>query len=72
VSKDDPPFLFFHGDRDKLVGVDQSQMLAKKLREAGVSARVVVLEGEGHGWGGEKLAQTLRQTVEFFQEKLKQ
>jgi acetyl esterase/lipase len=72
VSKDDPPFLFFHGDQDKLVGVDQSQKLAKKLLEAGVPARVVVLEGEGHGWGGEKLTQTLRQTVEFFQEKLKQ
>ena len=71
VSKDDPPFLFFHGDQDKLVGVDQSQKLAKKLQEAGVSARVVVVEGEGHGWGGEKLAQTLRQTVAFFQEKLK-
>jgi dipeptidyl aminopeptidase/acylaminoacyl peptidase len=71
VSKDNPPFLFFHGDQDKVVSVDQSQKLAKKLQEAGVSARVVVVEGAGHGWGGEKLAQTLRQTVEFFQEKLK-
>jgi acetyl esterase/lipase len=71
VSKDDPPFLFFHGDKDSLVGVDQPQILSKKLQEAGVSAKVVVLEGEGHGWGGETLNRTLRQTVEFFEEKLK-
>jgi acetyl esterase/lipase len=71
VSKDDPPFLFFHGDKDRLVSVGQSQKLAKKLEAAGVSARVVVLEGEGHGWGGATLDRTLRQTIEFFQDKLK-
>jgi acetyl esterase/lipase len=71
VSKDDPPFLFFHGDKDGLVGLEQPQILSKKLQEAGVSAKVVVLEGEGHGWGGETLNRTLRQSVEFFEEKLK-
>jgi acetyl esterase/lipase len=71
VSKDDPPFLFFHGDKDRLVSVGQSRKLAKQLQAAGVAARVVVLEGEGHGWGGATLDRTLRQTVEFFEEKLK-
>jgi acetyl esterase/lipase len=71
VSKDDPPFLFFHGDKDRLVSVGQSQKLAKQLQAAGVPARVVVLEGEGHGWGGSTLDRTIRQTVEFFEEKLK-
>jgi acetyl esterase/lipase len=71
VSKDDPPFLFFHGDKDRLVSMGQSQKLAKKLQAAGVAARVVVLEGEWHGWGGTTLDRTLRQTVEFFEEKLK-
>ena len=36
-----------------------------------LSARVVGLEGQAHGWGGELLDRTLRQTVEFFQDKLK-
>ena len=29
------------------------------------------MEGDGHGWGGEKLVRTLNQTVRFFEEKLK-
>ncbi len=45
--------------------------MSKKLREVGVSANLVVMEGEGHGWGGEKLTKTLEQTATFFQEKLK-
>jgi acetyl esterase/lipase len=71
VSKDDPPCLFFHGDKDTLVGLDQSEKLAKALNAVGVSARVVTMKGEGHGWGGEKLKQTLNEMAAFFKEKLK-
>ncbi len=71
VSKDAPPFLFFHGDQDPIVNIDQSQKLAQKLQEAGAYAKLVTMEGDGHGWGGTKLNQTLEQTVAFFEEKLK-
>lgn len=71
VTKDAPPFLFFHGSEDKLVSPRQSHVLADKLKEAGVSAKVVIVEGEGHGWRGEKLVQTLEQTMAFFDEQLK-
>jgi acetyl esterase/lipase len=71
VTKDDPPFLFFHGTKDTLVGLDHSEKMTKKLREVGVSADLVIMEGDGHGWGGEKLTKTLDQTARFFQEKLK-
>lgn len=71
VTKDAPPFLFFHGSEDPLVRPRQSQALADKLKEAGVPAKVVILEGEGHGWRGEKLVQTLEQTLAFFEEQLK-
>lgn len=50
VSKDDPPILLFHGDKDKLVPLQQSQVLANKLREVGVPHKLVVVVGEGHGW----------------------
>ncbi len=71
VTKDDPPFLFFHGTKDPLVGLRQSQELADRLKKVGVSARVVVMKGDGHGWGGEKQKQTLDQTIAFFDEILK-
>jgi acetyl esterase/lipase len=71
VTKAAPPFLFFHGDKDTLVGIEQSEKMVKKLTEAGVSARLVTMKGDGHGWRGEKLTRTLEQTLEFLREKLK-
>lgn len=71
VTKDDPPFLFFHGDKDTLVGLHHSKDMAEKLRAAGVPATLRTLADEGHGWGGPRLAETLGQTIRFFDEKLK-
>ena len=71
VTKDDPPFLFFHGTRDELVGLRHSQLLADKLKDVGVKAEVVVMEGEGHGWQGEKLRQSIDKMFTFFDEQLK-
>src|SRR5205823_5809853 len=71
ATADDPPFLFFHGTKDKLVGIDQSEKMQKKLQAAGVSARLVTMQDEGHGWGGAKMTQTLDQAVRFFEEKLR-
>jgi acetyl esterase/lipase len=71
VSKDDPPFLFFHGDKDPLVGIDQSEKMMKRLHEVGVSARLVTMKGQGHGWSGQPLDETLEETVRFFKDKLK-
>jgi acetyl esterase/lipase len=65
VTKEAPPFLFFHGDKDPLVGVKQSKLLAEKLTKAGVSAKLVIVEGEGHGWAGKKLMDNIEEMVNF-------
>jgi acetyl esterase/lipase len=70
VSSDDPPFLFFHGAKDTLVGLENSVKMVKKLREVGVEAELVTLPEDGHGWIGEKMRKTVEQTIRFFEAKL--
>ena len=50
VSADSPPTLIFHGDKDWLVPIQQSQVMVEKLKQAGVEARLVVKPGAQHGW----------------------
>lgn len=50
ISKDDPPMLIFHGDKDKTVFLDQSKWLVQKYEEAGLDVELEVIEGAGHGW----------------------
>jgi len=73
VSRTSPPFLFVHGAEDKLVPPDDSIDMARKLQAAGVSAKAVIVEGEGHGTGDwvEKWAKSVEQAVTFFDAHLK-
>lgn len=50
VSKNTAPVLFIHGDKDKLVPLQQSEKMSKKLTEAGVENKVIVKKGGDHGW----------------------
>jgi acetyl esterase/lipase len=50
VSPDDPPTLIFHGDADKLVPIQQAELIMKKFKEAGVPAELKIKKGAGHGW----------------------
>jgi acetyl esterase/lipase len=49
ISKDDPPFLIMHGDKDPVVPLAQSQLLVDALQKAGVPATFHVVPGGGHG-----------------------
>ncbi len=71
IHKGAPPFLVFHGDKDTVVPLDQSKQLVEKLQASGVAATLHVVEGEGHGWKGDKLLGSLKQMVDFLDEKLK-
>jgi acetyl esterase/lipase len=71
AGKNAAPLLIFHGSEDKMVPVDQSRKLVNKITEAGGAARLVVVQGEGHGFRPEKLLPCLTQMVVFFDGQLK-
>ena len=54
VTKDDPPFLIMHGDKDMSVPLHQSELLYDALKKAGVDTTLRVVKGSGHGLRGEK------------------
>ena len=68
VTKDDPPFLMVHGDKDPLVPLAQSETLHAKLAKAGVASKLHVVKGGGHG--GFRDPETLSRVLEFFKTQL--
>ena len=71
VSKDDPPVLSLHGDRDALVPIEQATMLDEKMKAAGASHTLIVFEGQGHGFRGEHQQKAMNAMWEFFEKHLK-
>ena len=51
VTPDDPPTLFFHGDKDLIVPLQQSETMVTRLKKFDIPARLIVKPGAGHGWG---------------------
>ncbi|MFM9871961.1 MAG: alpha/beta hydrolase [Fimbriimonadaceae bacterium] len=62
-----PPFLIFHGEADDIVPPEQSKNLYINLQQAGVSAELHILEGEGHSFTMNSWLQIREQTLEFVQ-----
>src|SRR5579862_1265140 len=71
LKKSQPPVLTFHGSKDPLVPLSVSKTLHEKLKKAGVEEKLEVLEGKGHGWGGEDKTRTMKEALEFFDAHLK-
>jgi acetyl esterase/lipase len=67
ITKDDPPFLIMHGDKDDLVPLNQSELLHAALGKAGVESTLHVVKGGGHGFRGPELD---RMIDEFFAKHL--
>ena len=52
ASKDDPPIMQVHGDKDVVVPVEHASKLHKKLLGLGVTSKFVVIEGGSHSVAG--------------------
>lgn len=48
ISKDDPPFLILHGDRDRTVAIEQSRLLYEALQKGGIAVEFETIGGDGH------------------------
>lgn len=69
VSKDDPPFLIIHGQKDFSVPASQSQLLAAALKKAGVDTTLEITpRGHSVGLGGSMLLPIVKA---FFDKHLK-
>ncbi len=71
VSKESPPFLILHGDRDTLVPYAQSEELAESLKKAGVECTLQRLPGAGHGGPQFNLPAVKELTQKFFDKHLR-
>jgi triacylglycerol lipase len=48
ITADDPPILFFHGTKDRLVTIRGPEVMVEAFREKGVEASLVRIEGADH------------------------
>jgi len=68
VTKDDPPFLIVHGNKDPLVPHNQSEILLEALKKAKVEAKLHIVEGGGHGFKDPAIEKMVE---DFFDSRLK-
>lgn len=66
VTKDDPPILIMHGDKDKTVSYKHSEALYEALQKSGVPSKFVTVKNGSHSFFEPK---ELAQVADFFQEQ---
>lgn len=71
VSKDAPPFMIMHGDKDPLAPVKQSETLHDALKKAGVDSTLVILPGMGQGLKVSEDPENKAKVWAFFEKHLK-
>jgi acetyl esterase/lipase len=49
ITPDDPPFLIIHGEKDGFAPLEQAEILDARLKSAGVSSKLVIVQNGQHG-----------------------
>ncbi|MCB1874366.1 MAG: S9 family peptidase [Chromatiales bacterium] len=61
------PVIFFQGEDDKVVPPSQAEAMVEALRNNGVVARLVMYQGEGHGFrNADNIRNALRAELSFY------
>jgi acetyl esterase/lipase len=71
VTKNAPPFLIQHGDRDTIVPFGQSELLHEALKKAGVPVTFERVAGAGHGGPAFDTPEMFDKVAAFFDKHLK-
>ena len=70
VNKDAAPFLVMHGDKDNIVPLRQSELLAEALKKVGAEVTLHVVEENGHGGPGFNTREIWKLIEDFFAKHL--
>jgi len=70
VTKDDPPTLLIHGDKDPLVPISHSQDLYKVMQQTGVKSEFITIPGAVHGFTGADAERANAAMVAWFEQTL--
>lgn len=71
VTPNAAPTLCIHGTEDKYVAYEQAVWLVEKLQAASVEAKLLTLEGAGHGFKGMDAEKAEAALFEYFDSQLK-
>lgn len=71
LDRGDAPMLLLHGTKDRVVPVSQATRMSEALTRAGVAGEVRLLLGADHGWDGPLLAETVEDSIRWFERHLK-
>jgi len=71
VSEDDPPLLVFHGTKDKTVLLDQSQSIQDSYNKAGLSIKLHIIDGAGHGGNIFYSGKNANRLLEFLKDQMR-
>ena len=62
------PVIFFHGDKDMVVQVEQTYKISKELSQNQIYNEVYIFEGEGHGFKkAQSIITSLENELKFFE-----
>lgn len=65
VTPDTPPLLVMHGTADELVLPNQAERIVEAYGNVGLTARLILLEGAGHGGGRFFRGEPMQAAIDF-------
>jgi acetyl esterase/lipase len=75
VTRDYPPTLLLHGDKDTDVPYEQSVLMAGELERNGIQHELITMSGRGHGFDGDMgdpvVSATFDRVLKFLEKQLK-